>query len=142
MVARALDKARLKRAYAYQCDRSSGSPLEALGGSPQMRELASQIERVGQAARTTVFLSGESEVGKGWVAERIHCLSPRKDGAFVEINCATLTGTLLESELFGHERGAFTDAKELKRGLFEIADGVTIFLDEVCDLDLNLQPKL
>ncbi len=142
VVERALEKARLKRVQAYQSSVGQEVPLEALGGSPKMRALAADIERLAQADRTTVLLLGESGTCKGWVAERIHRLSARGTGPFVEINCATLTGTFLASELFGHEKGAFTDAKTMKRGLFEIADRGTLFLDEIADLDLNLQPKL
>ncbi len=142
VVERALEKARLKRAQEYQDRIASDPSLEPLGGSPRMRALAGEIERLAQADRTTVLLLGESGTGKGWVAERIHRLSPRSAGPFVEINSATLTGTLLESELFGHEKGAFTDARSTKRGLFEIADGGTLMLDEIADLDLALQPKL
>jgi len=92
--------------------------------------------------RTTVLLTGESGTGKGWVAHLVHNLSPRKAGPFVDVNCAGLSATFLESELFGHEKGAFTDAKERKQGLFELADGGTIFLDEIGDLAIELQPKL
>ncbi len=140
-VERAREKARLRRAQSYQSE-TGGPSLEALGRSPKMRRIAAQIERVAQADGTTVLLLGESGTGKGWVAERIHRLSPRARAAFVEINCATLTGTFLESELFGHEKGAFTDAKKMKRGLFEIADQGTVLLDEIADLDIQLQPKL
>src|SRR5207302_1120772 len=79
---------------------------------------------------------------KGWVARVIHHLSPRASGPFVEVNCGGLSATFLESELFGHEKGAFTDAKERRQGLFELADRGTIFLDEIGDLAPELQPKL
>jgi two-component system response regulator AtoC len=142
VVERALEKARLKRVQSHLRESPNGSTLEALGSSPQMREVAAQIERAAQSERTTVLLLGESGTGKGWVAERIHHISPRRQAAFVEVNCSTLTGTFLESELFGHEKGAFTDAKTLKRGLFEVADRGTIFLDEITDMEPGLQPKL
>ncbi len=142
VVERALEKARLKRVQMHQSEIGDKMSLKALGGSPMMKALAAHIERLAESDRTTVLLLGESGTGKGWVAERIHRLSPRGKGPFVEINCATLTGTFLESELFGHEKGAFTDAKAMKRGLFEIADGGTLFLDEIINLDVNLQPKL
>src|SRR5207244_616538 len=92
--------------------------------------------------RSTVLLSGESGTGKGWVARVIHNLSPRSGGPFVEVNCAGLSATFLDSELFGHEKGAYTDAKERKVGLFELADHGTIFLDEIGELTPELQPKL
>src|ERR671932_348972 len=95
-----------------------------------------------QSERTTVLLTGESGTGKGWVARMIHDLSPRAKAPFVEVNCAGLNATFLDSELFGHEKGAFTDAKDRKQGLFEIADHGTIFLDEIGDLAPELQPKL
>src|SRR6266568_946910 len=87
-------------------------------------------------------LRSESGTGKGWVARIIHHLSPRASGPFVEVNCGGLSATFLESELFGHEKGAFTDAKERRQGLFELADRGTIFLDEIGDLAPELQPKL
>ena len=89
-----------------------------------------------------MLLTGESGTGKGWVARMIHDLSPRAKAPFVEVNCAGLNATFLDSELFGHEKGAFTDAKDRKQGLFEIADHGTIFLDEIGDLAPELQPKL
>src|SRR5919106_1609794 len=94
------------------------------------------------SAPTTVLLTGESGTGKGWVARMIHDLSPRAKLPFVEVNCAGLNATFLDSELFGHEKGAFTDAKDRKQRLFEIADHGTIFLDEIGDLAPELQPKL
>src|SRR3989449_11337312 len=107
-----------------------------------MQELARQIGLLAASERTTVLLTGESGTGKGWVARLVHRLSPRASAAFVEVNCGGLSATFLESELFGHEKGAFTDAKERKLGLFELADDGTIFLDEIGDLAPELQPKL
>jgi DNA-binding NtrC family response regulator len=89
-----------------------------------------------------VLILGETGTGKGYVARRIHEQSPRAAAAFVEINCASLSPTFVESELFGHERGAFTDAKQAKRGLFEVAGRGTVFLDELGELAPDVQPKL
>src|SRR5207245_2883624 len=116
--------------------------LESLGGSPAIRELGRQIELLAASERSTVLLTGESGTGKGWVARLIHQLSRRAAGPFVEVNCGGLSATFLDSELFGHERGAFTDAKERRQGLFELADGGSIFLDEIGELAPELQPKL
>ena len=115
---------------------------DGLGVSAKMRELTRQVELIAESQRTSVLLTGESGTGKGWVARFIHSLSERSDKPFVDINCGGLSPTFLDSELFGHEKGAFTDAKEMKRGLFEIADGGTLFLDEIGELALQLQPKL
>src|SRR5205807_1514602 len=122
-----------------------GPEAEAMrrrGVRPGRQELARQIELLAASERSTVLLSGESGTGKGWVARVIHNLSPRSDGPFVEVNCAGLSATFLDSELFGHEKGAYTDAKERKVGLFELADHGTIFLDEIGELTPDLQPKL
>jgi transcriptional regulator with PAS, ATPase and Fis domain len=89
-----------------------------------------------------VLLTGETGTGKGWLAKVLHARSRRARAPFVEVNCAGLTATLLDAELFGHEKGAFTDAKTQKPGLFEVADGGTLFLDEIGDLAPELQPKL
>lgn len=120
----------------------SGDPLESLGVSPGMRHLADQVRLLAESDRTTVLLTGESGTGKGWVARLVHDLSARARGPFVEVNCGGLSATFLDSELFGHEKGAFTDAKDRKQGLFELADHGTIFLDEIGELAIELQPKL
>ena len=139
---RAFEKADLKRRNRYFAERQTeGGTTESLGRSRLMRDIARQVELMA-ATDTTVLLTGETGTGKGWVAHMIHSLSRRASHPFVEINCAGLSPTFLDSEIFGHEKGAFTDAKEQKRGLFELADGGTFFLDEVGDLALELQPKL
>ena len=112
-----------------------------VGNSPAIRRLLEKIERVAPQ-NTTVMITGESGTGKELVARAIHQKSPRSDRPFVAVNCAALSETLFESELFGHEKGAFTGAISLKRGRFELAQGGTIFLDEVGELAPGLQAKL
>jgi Nif-specific regulatory protein len=112
-----------------------------VGESPRMREIYQFIARVAPT-ESTVLIRGESGTGKELVAHAIHMNSPRSQKPFVAINCAALTETLLESELFGHERGAFTGAIAQKRGKLEVADGGTVFLDEVGELAPTLQAKL
>jgi len=119
---------------------------DLLGAGPGMRSLFDTIARVA-ATDVTVLIQGESGTGKELVARAIHVLSAAREhgarkGAFVAMNCAALPGELIESELFGHERGAFTGAAGLRKGKFELADGGTIFLDEVGDMSLNTQAKL
>jgi DNA-binding NtrC family response regulator len=141
--ARVSEKIRLLRQNALLRAREhEHEGLESLGVSPGMRELGRQVELLAASERSTVLLTGESGTGKGWVARVIHHLSPRQSGPFVEVNCGGLSATFLESELFGHERGAYTDAKERRQGLFELADRGTIFLDEIGELAPELQPKL
>ena len=140
--ARALDKVRLKRHNALLVSRQAPDGDDILGVSGAMRDLARQVVLLAESERTTVLITGESGTGKGWVARLIHRLSPRRDAPFVDVNCAGLSATFLDSELFGHEKGAFTDAKELKQGLFEVADRGTLFLDEIAELAAELQPKV
>jgi DNA-binding NtrC family response regulator len=140
---RVAEKVRLSRQNALLRARDHLSEgLETIGVSPPMRELARQIGLLATSEHSTVLLTGESGTGKGWVARIIHQLSSRAAGPFVEVNCGGLSATFLDSELFGHEKGAFTDAKERRQGLFELADGGAIFLDEIGELGLELQPKL
>ncbi len=126
----------LKDELSYQ----QGMPT-IIGKSPLMQEVAGNIQKVAQA-KTSVLLLGESGTGKEIFARAIHFLSPRKEHPFVPINCAAIPRELLESELFGHEKGAFTGADNRKLGKFELADKGTIFLDEICELDMSLQSKL
>ncbi|PYM88605.1 MAG: hypothetical protein DME13_01825 [Candidatus Rokuibacteriota bacterium] len=112
-----------------------------IGRAPAFLDALEQARRVA-ATETTVLLTGESGTGKEVVARAIHHGSPRKDGAFVAVNCAALPETLIESELFGHERGAFTGADRLQRGRFELAEGGTLFLDEIGELAPVVQAKL
>ena len=116
--------------------------LESLvGQSKRMREISDEIQRVSHS-RATVLLRGESGTGKELLARAIHYNSPRAAEPFIKINCAALPQTLLESELFGHEKGAFTGATNTKKGRFELADGGSLFLDEIGDLPMELQSKL
>jgi DNA-binding NtrC family response regulator len=112
-----------------------------VGASPPMRELFQTIRRIA-ASRATVLLQGESGTGKELVARAIHDLGERADQPFVAVNCAALPDQLIESELFGHERGAFTDARERRIGRFETAVGGTLFLDEIGELGIGVQAKL
>lgn len=141
VVDRAAEKVRLKRRNRYLAGEAGAVAGGDLGPSELMRGIAEQVDRIA-AGDATVVLQGETGTGKGWVARRIHDRSVRATAPFVEVNCAGLSATFLESELFGHEQGAFTDAKTRKRGLLEIAEGGTVFLDEVGDLAPELQPKL
>src|SRR5262249_27884733 len=112
-----------------------------IGRSETMRAVYRTIERVA-ASRAHVLIEGESGTGKELVARAIHELGPRRDAPFVVVNCAAIPPTLMESELFGHERGAFTDARERRIGKFEAANGGTVFLDEIGELALAVQAKL
>jgi two-component system, NtrC family, response regulator AtoC len=139
---RAYEKVELRRRNRFWAEKQAGSAdVAALGRSAVMRELGRNIELLA-TSDTTVLLLGETGTGKGWTAHLLHAQSARSSAPLVEINCAGLNSTFLESELFGHEKGAFTDAREQKRGLFELAHTGTVFLDEIGDLAPELQPKL
>ncbi|MCM2357086.1 MAG: sigma-54 dependent transcriptional regulator [Geobacteraceae bacterium] len=120
---------------------SAGDGELLTGESPRIIRVQRLISLLAQNRATPVLILGESGSGKGLVAKAIHALSAAK-GPMVEINCASLSENLLESELFGHEKGAFTDARETKKGLFEIADEGTIFFDELAEMPLSVQAKL
>src|SRR5690606_34656107 len=113
-----------------------------IGASPAMQRIKALLARVAASPASTVLLTGETGTGKDLAAKAIHYNSDRAARAFVNITCSALPEQLLESELFGHERGAFTDARQQKRGLFETADGGTIFLDEIGEMTPALQAKL
>lgn len=112
-----------------------------IGNSQEMRRLFELIKKAAPS-RASVLVTGESGVGKELVADALHNLSPRKDKSFVKVHCAALSETLLESELFGHEKGAFTGADSMKKGRFELAHGGTIFLDEIGEINQATQVKL
>jgi len=113
-----------------------------MGQSPLMRSVREMIVRIGESDTTTVLIEGENGTGKELAARAIHFGGPRANQPFMAINCSAIPENLIESELFGHERGAFTDAKTLKKGLFELADGGTVLLDEIGDMKPALQAKL
>jgi len=112
-----------------------------IGSSRAMEEVFDTVQQVAPA-RTTVLVEGESGTGKELIARALHRLSPRKNGPFVAVHCAAFSESLIESELFGHEKGAFTNAMAQRKGRFELADGGTLFLDEVGEIDLETQVKL
>ncbi len=143
LIVRAREKQRLVTENIILKDRlgESGDAPRLIGNSAPMQEVVSKIQKVAEG-KTTVLLLGESGTGKELFARGIHALSPRKGGPFVAINCAAIPRDLLESELFGHEKGSFTGATGRKLGKFELADKGSIFLDEIGDMDLGLQSKL
>lgn len=133
--------------FGVSDERASLEPLdreefgEMVGRSAGMREIFALLEKV-SPKDTTVIIEGETGTGKELVAQAIHEASPRRDGPFVVFDCSAVAPSLIESELFGHERGSFTGAVGQRKGAFELADGGTIFLDEIGELPLELQPKL
>ena len=135
------NKLAVEKLYLEEEIRSEFNFEEIVGESAALKRALAQVELAAPAG-TTVLLLGETGTGKELFARAIHNLSPRRDRTFVKINCAAIPSGLLESELFGHERGAFTGAISQKIGRFELADRGTLFLDEVGDLPLELQPKL
>jgi two-component system, NtrC family, nitrogen regulation response regulator NtrX len=114
---------------------------EMIGASSPMRKLFAEIEKVAPT-KASVLITGESGTGKELISRAIHVLSPRKDAPFIKVNCAAIPRELIESELFGHEKGSFTGAQARKRGFFEQAHGGTLFLDEIGDMDLTAQAKV
>ncbi len=115
---------------------------EVVGISRKITELMKFVNKVAASEASTILVQGESGTGKDLIAKAIHYQSRRQEKSFVAINCSAIPETLMEAELFGHERGAFTDAKAMKKGLFEVADGGTLFLDEIGELSQLLQAKL
>src|SRR5437899_1301728 len=134
-------RAMVQAPTAAPVDAAIGDAAEMLGQAPAMQEVFRAIGRLSQSS-VTVLITGESGTGKELVARALHRHSPRAAGPFVAINTAAIPKDLLESELFGHERGAFTGAQSLRRGRFEQAEGGTLFLDEIGDMPLDLQVRL
>jgi two-component system, NtrC family, response regulator AtoC len=133
------------RGLRDRLNRARGAPAQAgESQSPKMRAVMDTLRRVSQSPQTPVFIWGASGSGKQYAAERLHAMthSERSDAPFMDVNCAALPSNLVESELFGHERGAFTDARSSRRGLIEMADGGTLFLDEIGELPDASQAKL
>jgi len=141
---KALETTRMQRELALlrQQHQKQFGVGNLVGNSKKMLEVYDLIHRVAASAATTVLIQGESGTGKDLVAKAIHFTSDRASKPFMNITCSALPETLLESELMGHEKGAFTDARERKRGLFEVADGGTVFLNEIGDMGIALQAKL
>ena len=131
----------LKLYYKMEWDSKVHNFGDIIGDSPKMEQVFKVIQRIAQSD-VTVLVRGETGTGKELVAAAIHKRSNRKDEPFIKLNCAAITDTLLESELFGHEKGAFTDARETRKGRFELADGGTLFLDEIGDISSSAQVKL
>src|ERR671912_2482274 len=143
-VEKALETSRLRREVrAYRSTQSREYSFDSIiGQSPAMQAAKALLVRIADSPASTVLLTGETGTGKDLAAKAIHYHSDRAPKPFVNITCSALPEQLLESELFGHERGAFTDARQQKRGLFETADGGTVFLDEIGEMTPALQSKL
>ena len=144
LVEKALETSQLRREVrALRTSQGREFGLDSIiGESPAMQEVKSLLARIASSRASTVLLTGETGTGKDLAAKAIHFNSDRAARAFVNITCSALPEQLLESELFGHERGAFTDARQQKRGLFETADAGTVFLDEIGEMTAGLQSKL
>jgi PAS domain S-box-containing protein len=139
--AETLRQLQLENLYLQEEIKTRQSPSHIVGDAPVMREVFAHAEQVA-GTDSTVLLTGETGTGKSVIARAIHDLSDRRDKLFVNVNCAALPGELVESELFGHEKGAFTGATAQRKGRFELADGGTLFLDEVGELTASAQAKL
>ncbi|MBP2681182.1 MAG: Fis family transcriptional regulator, partial [Candidatus Krumholzibacteriota bacterium] len=140
----ALETHRLKSENAYYKEKTAGPSgfRQFIGQSAAMTDIFAKIQKIGKSKANTILITGESGVGKELVARTIHASSHDDPRPFMEINCASVPETLLESELFGYEKGAFTDAKTRKKGLVELAEGGTLFLDEIGEMGITLQSRL
>lgn len=126
---------------ASTSNRSRFSLENIVGKSKAIQDVSRLIQRLAQAGATVLLVQGESGTGKDLASRALHYQSARRDHPFFALNCAAIPETLIETELFGYEKGAFTDAKVMKKGIFEMADGGTVFLDEISEMSLNLQSK-
>ena len=142
IIRKSLETSDLKQEVARLRTETKQSAPNIIGDSRHMQYLMEVLDKVAKSEASTVLVQGESGTGKELVAKWIHYSSNRAGKPFIAINCAAVPATLLESELFGHEKGAFTDAKATKKGLFELADGGTVFLDEIGDMEMGMQAKL
>jgi two-component system, NtrC family, response regulator AtoC len=143
VIRKALETSDLRREVVQlRSEHKKQGPPQILGNSKHMKNVLEMMAKVAKSDASTVLVQGESGTGKELVAKWIRNELPLADKPFVAINCAAVPSTLLESELFGHEKGAFTDAKTSKKGLFELADGGTVFLDEIGDMEVGMQAKL
>ena len=143
-VVHALEAAALKKKIAAyrEIERTKHTSGQIVGETPVMRQLLDVLKKLAESEASIILLQGESGTGKDLFAQTLHLWSRRSEAPFLAINCSAIPATLLESELFGYEKGAFTDAKQQKRGLVELADEGTLFLDEISSLDPPLQAKL
>src|SRR5213078_4792135 len=135
------DKKALLETINRALDRLNAIDTEIISASPEMESVKRMIVKVARSS-STVLIRGESGTGKELIARAIHNQSPRSSDMFQAVNCAAINENLLESELFGHEKGSFTGAHAEKKGLFEVADRGTLFLDEIAELDVSMQAKL
>jgi len=142
-VVKALENQSLKREVSRLKNQQKGQfpDNEMFGNTKPMQELKKLIKIVAATPKTSVLIQGESGTGKELVANAVHNWSARKDKPLIKINCSAIPENLLESELFGYEKGAFTDAQHLKKGIFEMANNGTIFLDEISSMQMSIQPK-
>mgnify|MGYP000332854244 CR=1 FL=1 len=141
-VKKALDDDRVRREVHYLRRRVREGYGDFIGSAPALKPVLDTVRRLERVDAPTVLIMGESGTGKDVLARAIHAAGPRKDHPFVAVDCAALPEQLIESELFGHEKGAFTDARATKRGLFEVAEGGIVFLDEIGELPIGTQSKL
>lgn len=143
LIARAMEVRLLRHEVAWRrAQIGAQTDSELVGASAAFQNLMATTRRIAAAARVPVLILGESGTGKEHIAQAIHRLSPRAAGPWITVNCSALPEGLMEAEMFGHEKGAFTDARQARKGLLELADGGTLFLDEIGDLSPALQPKL
>ena len=143
-VNKAMETSRLRREVStLKEERSRELGIEKIiGVSAHVQEMLAMVKKISASEASTVLIQGESGTGKELIAKALHYESNRRDKPFMAINCSAVPENLLESELMGHEKGAFTDAKTMRKGLFELADGGTVFLDEIGDMPLQMQTKL